>query len=230
MPSVPPTPAATVVILRDDPSGRLQTLLLKRNTKGAFAGMWVFPGGQVEDGDGPVSATEADAETAEERVARYAAVREAEEEAGIRLDPDSLVRHSWWLPPSEAPRRFSTWFFLAPLPAQSAVAIDGGEILASQWYGPADALAARDRGEIGLAPPTWMTLWWLSSHPDTRSALRAAAQQDAGRFVTRIVSTDDGRLAIWDGDAAYKSGDISAEGPRRRLVMGPGPWYAEVKE
>lgn len=41
-------PAATVVLLRDEPDG-LHTLLLRRNSALGFAaGAWVFPGGRVE--------------------------------------------------------------------------------------------------------------------------------------------------------------------------------------
>ena len=45
-------PAATVVLLRDGAQG-METLMLRKNSKIAFAGMWVFPGGRidVEDDD-----------------------------------------------------------------------------------------------------------------------------------------------------------------------------------
>ena len=39
--------AATVVLLRDG-AGGLETLLLRRNSRIAFGGMWVFPGGRVD--------------------------------------------------------------------------------------------------------------------------------------------------------------------------------------
>ena len=98
-------PAATVVPLRDGPTG-LETLMLRRNSKLAFGGMWVFPGGRVDDADGPGD---------ELAMARRAAVREAEEEAGIVIDAAELVPFSHWTPPQGAPRRFLTWFFLAPV-------------------------------------------------------------------------------------------------------------------
>ena len=45
-----PTPAATVIPLRDGEDG-LEVLLLRRAARGAFGGMWVFPGGQVDPVD-----------------------------------------------------------------------------------------------------------------------------------------------------------------------------------
>ena len=66
-------PAATVVLLRDQPDG-MEVLMLKKNSKIAFGGMWVFPGGRIDAEDG------ADTEDGEQR-ARIAAAREAMEEA-----------------------------------------------------------------------------------------------------------------------------------------------------
>ena len=40
-------PAATVVLLRDGADG-IETLMLRKNSKIAFAGMWVFPGGRID--------------------------------------------------------------------------------------------------------------------------------------------------------------------------------------
>ena len=39
-------PAATVVIMRDSESA-IELLMLRKNSKVAFGGMWVFPGGAV---------------------------------------------------------------------------------------------------------------------------------------------------------------------------------------
>ena len=110
--STEPIPAATVIPLRDGPSG-LEVLLLRRSGRGVFGGMWVFPGGQVDPGDfdGASRTGGAGGEETELAAARRAAVREAEEEAGIVLDEGSLVHLSFWLPPPTVHRRFATWFF-----------------------------------------------------------------------------------------------------------------------
>ncbi|HUT78969.1 MAG TPA: hypothetical protein VM285_14825, partial [Polyangia bacterium] len=46
----PPVPAATVITVRDGPDG-IEALMLRKNSKIAFGGMWVFPGGRVDAED-----------------------------------------------------------------------------------------------------------------------------------------------------------------------------------
>src|SRR5215510_10480942 len=49
-----PSPAATLVLLRDGPGGGVETLLIQRHHKSRFAaGDFVFPGGRVEPDDTP---------------------------------------------------------------------------------------------------------------------------------------------------------------------------------
>ena len=122
-PLPPPIPAATVVLVRDTPHG-LETLMLRRNSKLAFGGMWVFAGGRVDPEDVAGAATE-------EEGARRAAVREAMEEAGLACDVTSLVAFAHWLPPPIAPRRYATWFFVAPAPP-GAVTIEASDLVSSQ--------------------------------------------------------------------------------------------------
>jgi 8-oxo-dGTP pyrophosphatase MutT (NUDIX family) len=217
----PAVPAATVILLRDGTAG-IETLMVKRDSKLAFAGgMWVFPGGRVDADDYPPGAPD-DVDAA----SRRAAVREAEEEAGLVVDEDALVRLSHWTPPPQTPKRFSTWFFLAPAPA-GRVVIDDGEIRDHMWVSPAAALARRDASEIELAPPTWVTLHTLAASATAAQALAAAADAIPEHFTTRAAVTDEGVVVMWHGDAGYESGDPAAAGPRHRLWMIDGPWRYE---
>ena len=213
-------PAATVILLRDTAAG-VETLMLRRNSKLAFGGMWVFPGGRVDpaDHEGAVGVDEATAFAA----ARRAAVREAFEESGLTVAAEDLVALSHWTPPPQTPKRFATWFFVAPAP-EGAVTIDDGEIHDHMWLSPVDALAQRDRHEIELAPPTWVTLHMLAEAETVGQALALASASDPLIFVTRIGSTDDGLAAMWAGDAGYETGDANAPGPRHRLVMTKSTW------
>ncbi|MGZ4675777.1 MAG: NUDIX hydrolase [Acidimicrobiia bacterium] len=211
-------PAATVILLRDATDG-LETLMLRRNSKLAFGGMWVFPGGRVDAADHVDAADAFDA-------ARRAAVREAMEESDLAVAIDEMVALSHWTPPPQTPKRFATWFFVAPAPA-GAVTIDDGEIHEHRWVSPTDALALRDAGEIELAPPTFVTLHTLAGAATVADALAIAAGREPDVFVTRIAVTDEGLVTLWAGDAGYESGDAAIAGPRHRLVMAEGGWRYE---
>jgi 8-oxo-dGTP pyrophosphatase MutT (NUDIX family) len=215
-------PAATVVLLRDGESG-VETLMLRRNSKLAFAGgAWVFPGGRIDTGD--VDPARPDDELLS---ARNAAAREAREEADLVLDPSAFVALSRWCPPPEAPRRFNTWFFVAAAPP-GEVTIDMGEIHDHRWIAPLDAITRRQAGEIELIPPTWVTLHRLSRFPDVATALSVVATEVPEVFVTRVGRSGDGRRVImWDGDAGYHSGEVTLHGPRHRLWMDTEGWRYE---
>jgi 8-oxo-dGTP pyrophosphatase MutT (NUDIX family) len=188
--------------------------------------MWVFPGGQVD----PSDLVDSDSVTDEIAAGRRAAVREAQEEAGIDLDADRLVVLSFWLPPPEAPRRFATWFFVAPAHESGNVVVDQGEIHEHRWMTPAAAMASRDAGEIELAPPTFTTLWWLAGHANAQEVIDAAASRPPERFETHMAMDGENRLraTLWAGDAGYVDGNIERIGPRRRLVMDPSGWRVEI--
>ena len=211
-------PAATVVLVRDGDAG-LETLMLHKNSKLAFGGMWVFPGGRIDDED------RVDAVSAED-AARRAAVREAAEEADLRVEAGALAWIAHWTPPVGAPRRYATWFFVGPAP-DGAVTIDGGEIHDSAWMAPADALVRRDGGEVELAPPTWMTLRYLSQFTTVADLMTDAHARQPDVYETHIGRTEGGMVAIWAGDCAYESGDTDAPGPRHRLIMANPQWRLE---
>lgn len=209
------TLAATVILLRDGAAG-LETLMLRRDSKIAFGGMSVFPGGRIDPGDWAGLAPDD-----ELGAARRAAVREAREECGLAIEPDAVLHYSHWTPPPITPRRFITWFFAARA-CDGEVVIDDGEIRASAWMRPAEALQRRDEGVIELAPPTLVTLSELSRFPDVDSALAAIARRTPERFRTVIAMDEAGMVALWHGDAGYESADPRAFGPRHRLAMPKG--------
>ena len=214
----PAIPAATVVLLRDDPDPRV--LMLHKTSKIAFGGMWVFPGGRIDPEDHP---EDGDLDAA----ARNAAARETMEEAGIPSKPDDFVWFSHWTPPPITPKRFATWFFAAEAGGHD-VTIDGGEIQDHEWLKPAHALERHAAGEIDLAPPTWITLHQLSLYGSTAEILDKLRGFETKVYETKISKDAQGvRVAMWAGDAGYPSGDGTVSGERHRLVMKPDGFVFE---
>ncbi len=216
----PATPAATVILLRDSDAG-LETLMLHRTSKVAFGGMWVFPGGRVEAADQHPDDLD------DELGARRAAAREAAEECALVVDPSDLVAFSHWTPPPDTPRRYATWFFVARASAGD-VSVDGGEIRDHAWLTPQEVLDRRHRGDVDLAPPTFVTLSDLAEHDAVEAVLASAARRvPIPRYATRWGAFDGGVVALWHGDAGYEANDPDLPGPRHRLWMRTEGWSLE---
>jgi 8-oxo-dGTP pyrophosphatase MutT (NUDIX family) len=194
------------MLLRDGVGG-LEVFMLRRTTSAAFAGgMYVFPGGRVDDADG-----EGDLGY------RVAALRECFEEAGVLLASDAGGAHvadghpvlehrhdvhaggvdlralcaehgltldlddlpwvaHWITPKGETARRFDTRFFVAIAPVEQVSAHDDTETVASEWVRPADALDRQQAGELMMMPPTIANLRFLADHATAEAAMAAARQ------------------------------------------------------
>ena len=218
-------PAATVVVLRDGGAG-LEVLMLRKNSKIVFGGMWVFPGGRVDSEDEIIDEK---GDLDELATASKAAVRESAEEADISIDPNSLVWFSHWVPPPIVPKRFSTFFFATKVleGERGNVVIDHGEITDHAWMQPSVALQRRDDAEIELAPPTWMTLTLLSSFSSVQDALDDLDKMDPIFYRTHMAKNDEGTVAMWEGDAGYEANDPDISGARHRLTMLDNKYFFE---
>lgn len=154
-----PTPASTVVLVRQAQDD-LEILLLLRNTKLAFnGGHWVFPGGKIDREDYP------DSDCRQEyRAALNAVVRETREEAGIDINAADLVHVAHWTTPEGYSRRYSTWFFICPVGDPGEIVVDDDEILDYRWMTPRMALHASGTGELKLPEPTFQTLRGIADY------------------------------------------------------------------
>jgi 8-oxo-dGTP pyrophosphatase MutT (NUDIX family) len=215
-------PAATVVVVRDgeaaDGTPFVETLMLRRNERGAFGGMWVFPGGRVDDDD--VDPTTPDDDMA---AGRRAAAREAMEEAALVLDAAAMVALSHWRPPSTVPKGFATWFFVAA-GSDAEVEVDGAEIHEHAWLAPAEVLRRQNVGEVALAPPTFVTLTVLAQHTSVAGLLAALRDATPERFHTQLGKDGEISAAFWHGDESYEA-QPGPSGARHRLVMSDDGWH-----
>ena len=211
----PLIPAATVILLREN-ENRLETLMLRRNRNlKAFGGAWVFPGGRVDDADHP------DGEELER--AKHTARREALEETGLEVGVEGMVSLSRWIPPVTEKRRFSTWFFVAEAP-DTDVKIDEGEIHDFQWVCPKHMVASTPTEGVAIMPPTYISLFELAKFDRVTDALSGINARDDEFFETRFFRSDKGFVTTWAPDPAYETGDLMADGPRRRLECTRERW------
>ncbi len=217
--------ASTVVLLRDTDNG-METLMLKRNKGLMFAGgLWVFPGGALEESD--IESANGDIALA----TRIAATREAEEECGLLPDTEKMVHLSHWTTPVVEPKRFETWIYAAPLAGDADVAIDGNEIHDFVWIRVQDSVAQHEAGEFGMLPPTYITLLSLLRYATT-AEMTAGENEIPPPYVLPVFTRAEDRMAVlFQGDAGYETGDGSVPGARHRAIMQEKGWeyiYSDV--
>ncbi|MGI8800754.1 MAG: NUDIX hydrolase [Solirubrobacteraceae bacterium] len=184
-------PSASVIVVRDGPT-EVEVLLVKRNPAARFmGGVWVFPGGAVDIGEGEGDAAH-----------RAAAVRELAEEAGIDgVDPAGLVKFSRWITPAELAVRFDTHFFIAPMPAGQEAEADGEECVAEGWFAAQAALDAHADGRILLVFPTIRQLEQLRGFRCVEALIEHARARAVPTSRPRMVLSGDGPRVVMPDEA-----------------------------
>ena len=91
-----------------------------------------------------------------------------------RLAPEQVIPWDHWITPEHEPLRYDTRFFVAELPFGQLADAVSEESEAAAWVAPAAALAAHERDELAMLPPTVATLRSLCDHATPGSVLRAA--------------------------------------------------------
>ena len=182
-------PAATMMVLRAGPahdSEGLEVLLTRRSPKArVMPGIWVFPGGGVDEADHSKAENE-------HHAFEIAARRELFEESSIELAADHDVRPwSRWVTPLEVPVRFDTHFFVTKAPPHATPVPDEAEITEVAWMAPRAALDAYEAGEIDLIFPTIMHLLMLARHATVAEALEAAPAEPPAPVQPEIVHDGD---------------------------------------
>lgn len=192
-----PRAAASIVLLRrggKHSQRALEVLLLKRSEEARFMpGVWVFPGGSLDEADG-----------AEEAGLRACALRELAEEAGIELEAgEELVPFSRWITPEVIATRFDAWFFLALAPAHTPPQPDGVETTEARWFRPAAALEAHGAGGIVLSFPTQRQLRWLAEFRTSDEAMAAYRERPIEPILPKVIEDGAEPRVVLPGEPGY---------------------------
>ena len=196
-------PAATILLVRDQPGGQFEILMTKRSEKASFApGVYVFPGGAVDP---------ADKQASDVKTFAMAAIREAFEELGVLLAKDALGNYAgqehltrlsrtpsdgfeaelhrhgllpalndvlWmchWVTDRDLPKRFDARFYVAKMPLNQVPEADQLEQFEPTWVSPNEALKRCAAGTFKMIFPTIRTLEYLKNYSSVDELLRACA-------------------------------------------------------
>lgn len=180
-------------------------------------GVWVFPGGAVDDADARAPHSfGGDGPGADWKVA---ALRELIEETGLwlttdgtksaplaedafdaveaseyTLDQDALLYFSNWITPEALPIRFDTRFFLTVVDQDVQVVIDGEELIDFAWIVPREALGKEESEDWAIPFPTRETLLLLATESTADALVERLTAID-------VVSPIQPRLLVGDGEA-----------------------------
>lgn len=103
------------------------------------------------------------------------------------LRADLLRAWSHWITPEVEPKRFNTRFFVAAMPDGQRTRDVGGEADRVAWMRPADALAANERGELSMLPPTLATLSDLAAYRTVVEVLAAGQQREVEPVMPKLL-------------------------------------------
>jgi 8-oxo-dGTP pyrophosphatase MutT (NUDIX family) len=213
-----PRPAATVVVVREAAAG-FEVLMVRRNDKVAFmAGAYVFPGGRVDDHELQQAGGDAMA------ASRLAAVRELEEEAGVKVDASALVLIAHWVTPEIEARRYDTRFFLVRMPSGQEARHDEGETTELAWMTPRDAIERCERGEIMLPPPTWTTLKRMQRHANVDELFEWAKSVAIPRVQPQFYEDEHQKVLTLPGDPTYPTIEGWDVPEDTRFLLQDGQW------
>ena len=169
------------------------------------ASAYVFPGGRLDPEDLEVGerlddeafdfaalARRLSTDVREARGLLICAARELEEEAGVVVDPRTLVVIDHWVTPEWEPLRYDVRFFVAYLPDGADPQPRGTEAVEARWLAPAEAIREADDGQIMLMAPTRAALEHLLYHSQIATLIAAAHAREIVPRMDRLHVHADG--------------------------------------
>lgn len=192
-----PLPAVTLVVVRPGETS-LEVLLLRRPQHMRFAaGVWVFPGGRIDEGESLVDA----------------AVRETHEETALKIPASECSPLDWWVTPETEVRRFDVQFLIAPAPVGQSPSRNPDEVDELRWIAPADAIAEG----LPMLRPTIAVLTHLAEKGSLAEAI-----PEPGTIVPRMPRpflVEDG--IVWNIINAETEEVLQANVPKPRWEANP---------
>lgn len=134
---------------------------------------------------------------------------------GLTLATDLLVPFAHWITPASRPKRFDTYFYLAPMPQGQEAAHDGSEAVGSAWCDPAIMVRETSAGSGSLMFPTWMNLAKLARSATVEEAIGRARAEPLVTVCPEFVECGGRVLLRIPREAGYAITEMDANLLRR---------------
>ncbi|HEV8063302.1 MAG TPA: NUDIX hydrolase, partial [Acidimicrobiales bacterium] len=126
------------------------------------------------------------------------------EQEGIKLDLDRIAYFSHWITPEGAPRRYDTRFFVGVVPATQEALHDDGEVVATTWIQPNEAVQRHLAGDLDIMFPTMKNLEAIGRFSASKDLMAAAAEAEVPATLPRITVQGPGVRIVLPGDPGYE--------------------------
>ncbi len=136
------------------------------------------------------------------------------QDGGLGLSISKLGRWHHWITPELMPRRFDTYFFVAPVGQDQRCRPDNHETVHGTWANPLKALKENNQGTLPLSPPTLVTLHQLLPVADLDTLVAETRSRSwPAPIMPQLWPLEKGALIIepWDPDYACESVNVNID-------------------
>jgi 8-oxo-dGTP pyrophosphatase MutT (NUDIX family) len=133
-------------------------------------------------------------------------------EAGLELATELLVPYAHWITPVVRPRRYDTYFYLAPAPPDQTARHDGHEAVDSIWIGPGQAAADGAAHRVKMIFATRFNLQKLARSTNSAAAFAAARADTIITVTPEYRETPQGLMWCIPIEAGYGIAETPVQG------------------
>jgi len=124
-------------------------------------------------------------------------------EEGLRLATDLIFYFAHWITPEISPIRYSTRFFVAELPGEQVYCHGDGEIVASIWITPEEAMERYKIGDFPLMFPVFHNLKSLSEFSTIEELIESTKTKEIKAILPKLIEQDGKNILVLPGDPRY---------------------------
>jgi 8-oxo-dGTP pyrophosphatase MutT (NUDIX family) len=133
-------------------------------------------------------------------------------EGGLELATDLLVSFAHWITPEIRPRRYDTYFYLAPAPPAQEARHDGHEAVDSIWIAPGQAAADGAAQRVKMIFATRFNLQKLARSKTSAEAFTAARADKIVTVTPEYRETPRGLMWCIPIEAGYGIAETPVQG------------------